>query len=187
MLLKTRRTGRDKCNLPIEMDVEKKTGSKPVVNLAYFHQIASLVKVLFKMARPNQLLVIILVYIYGSLVARAHGISFDLVAFLFGLAVVLPVSASIHYANEYADHETDSLTTRTPFSGGSGALPEIWSFACGGVESCLDSLDRRGFFGSARLVLGDNEPGCACGFIVGCFLGLDVFPATHDPGLARLG
>ncbi len=124
MLLKTRRTGQDKCNLPLEMDVEKKPGSKPVVNLAYFHQIASLVKVLFKMARPTQLLVIILVYILGSLVARAHGISFNLTAFLFGLTVVLPVSASIHYANEYADHETDSLTIRTPFSGGSGALPE---------------------------------------------------------------
>ena len=28
----------------------------------------------------------------------------------------------VHYANEYADHETDALTDRTPFSGGSGAL-----------------------------------------------------------------
>jgi 1,4-dihydroxy-2-naphthoate octaprenyltransferase len=44
--------------------------------------------------------------------------------FTFDLVVVLPVSASIHHADEYADYETDSLTRRTPFSGGSGALPE---------------------------------------------------------------
>ena len=147
MLLKTRRTGRDKCNLPIEMDVEKKPGSKPAVNLAYFHQIASLVKVLFKMARPTQLLVIILVYILGSLVAHAHGISFDLVAFLFGLAVVLPVSASIHYANEYADHETDSLTTRTPFSGGSGALPESGLSPVVALKAAWIALIAGGFLG----------------------------------------
>jgi 1,4-dihydroxy-2-naphthoate octaprenyltransferase len=108
----------------MEIEAKKKPGSKPLVNLAYFHRIGSLVKVLLKMARPPQLLAIILVYILGSLVARSHGISFNLTAFLFGLAVVLPVSASIHYANEYADHETDSLTIRTLFSGGSGALPE---------------------------------------------------------------
>jgi 1,4-dihydroxy-2-naphthoate octaprenyltransferase len=83
-----------------------------------------LAKVLFKMARPTQLLAIILVYIYGSLVALANGVAFDLITFLIGLTVVLPISASIHYANEYADFETDSLTTRTPFSGGSGVLPE---------------------------------------------------------------
>jgi len=34
---------------------------------------------------------------------------------------LLPVAASIHYANEYADYETDLLTQRTAFSGGSGA------------------------------------------------------------------
>ena len=38
--------------------------------------------------------------------------------------VILPISMSINYANEYAAHETDTLTKRTPFSGSSGALPE---------------------------------------------------------------
>jgi 1,4-dihydroxy-2-naphthoate octaprenyltransferase len=33
------------------------------------------------------------------------------------------VSASVHYTNEYADHETDALTTQTLYSGGSGVLP----------------------------------------------------------------
>jgi 1,4-dihydroxy-2-naphthoate octaprenyltransferase len=35
---------------------------------------------------------------------------------------MLAVAASVHYANEYADAETDRRTERTPFSGGSGAL-----------------------------------------------------------------
>lgn len=42
-----------------------------------------------------------------------------------GLGVLLLGSVSIHYANEFADVETDRRTTRTPYSGGSGALPEM--------------------------------------------------------------
>lgn len=41
-----------------------------------------------------------------------------------GLLALLPVAATIHYANEYADRDTDAITDRTPFSGGSGALVE---------------------------------------------------------------
>jgi len=83
-----------------------------------------LASVLIRMSRPAQLLAIILVYLFGSIVAWAHDVIIDFPAFTFGLVVVLPVSASIHYANEYADYETDSLTRRTSFSGGSGALQE---------------------------------------------------------------
>jgi 1,4-dihydroxy-2-naphthoate octaprenyltransferase len=39
-----------------------------------------------------------------------------------GLAALLAVALPVHYANEYADYETDALTNRTEFSGGSGAL-----------------------------------------------------------------
>ena len=85
------------------------------------HRIALLAYVLIKMPRPAQILAIILVYLFGSIVAWAHGVGIALPTFTFGLVVVLPVSASIHYANEYADYETDSLTRRTPFSGDSGA------------------------------------------------------------------
>jgi 1,4-dihydroxy-2-naphthoate octaprenyltransferase len=49
----------------------------------------------------------------------------DRQGYLGGLAALLLVAASIHYANEYADHETDALTDRTPFSGGGGALVEL--------------------------------------------------------------
>lgn len=78
---------------------------------------------LWGMSRPLQLLSVVLVYGLGGLVAHAngHGIAFD--HLLAGVLVLLPVAASIHYANEYADFETDSLTQRTPFSGGSGVLP----------------------------------------------------------------
>jgi len=74
------------------------------------------------MARPSQLLLITGVVLLGVAAARAGGAAFDLFVLLLGLAVVLTVAASIRLANEYADHETDARTTRTPFSGGSGTL-----------------------------------------------------------------
>ena len=74
------------------------------------------------MARPIQLLLITGVVLLGVAAARARGAAIEPVVVMLGLAVVLPVAASIHLANEYADHETDRLTARTPFSGGSGTL-----------------------------------------------------------------
>ncbi len=74
-----------------------------------------------KMSQPAQILAIILVYLFGSLVAWVHDVDIALPTFTFGLVVFLPI---IHYANEYADYETESLTRRTPFSGDSGAIPE---------------------------------------------------------------
>ncbi|MEY7851668.1 prenyltransferase [Natrarchaeobius sp. A-rgal3] len=50
------------------------------------------------------------------------GHSTFLESIVIGAATLLPVSVPIHYANEYADVETDALTERTSFSGGSGAL-----------------------------------------------------------------
>ena len=107
----------------MQIGVEAETDSQTLNTISTSARVGLYVKVLFKMARPTQLLAIILVYIFGSLVAIAHSVHFDMYTFFYGLFVVLPVSASIHYANEYADYETDSLTTRTLFSGGSGALP----------------------------------------------------------------
>ncbi len=77
---------------------------------------------LWGMVRPFIMLSVILVYILGTLVAWAQGHGFDLAAFNYGFIVLMLVSASIHYINEYADYETDALTTPTPFSGGSGVL-----------------------------------------------------------------
>ena len=74
------------------------------------------------MSRPSQLLLIGAVTLLGVALAAARGATPGLGAIVAGLLVILPVAASIHLANEYADHETDRLTARTPFSGGSGAL-----------------------------------------------------------------
>ena len=80
--------------------------------------------VMLKMSRPSQLLAITLVYAFGCLLARANGIEYNSSFSAAGFLALIPVSISIHFANEYADYETDRLTVRTPFSGGSGALPE---------------------------------------------------------------
>jgi 1,4-dihydroxy-2-naphthoate octaprenyltransferase len=98
----------------------QKTNSTPKISQRF-----ALVYGVFKMSRPMQLLAIILVYLYGSLVAWVHAVPVDLNAFGTGLLVVLLVSASIHLANEYADYKTDALTRRTPFSGGSGSLQDL--------------------------------------------------------------
>jgi 1,4-dihydroxy-2-naphthoate octaprenyltransferase len=78
--------------------------------------------VLCAASRPAQLLLIAGVYALGAKVAAASGATLVAAPLVAGLAALLPVAASVHYANEYADYETDALTTRTPFSGGSGAL-----------------------------------------------------------------
>ena len=79
--------------------------------------------VLWRMARPTHLLLIAFVYLLGATMAMALGAAFDAQLLVFGLVVLLLVSSIVHYANEYADYETDALTQRTLFSGGSGALP----------------------------------------------------------------
>jgi len=84
---------------------------------------AGTVAALVAMTRPTQLLLVEVVAVLGIALARARGADVDPAAVAAGLAVLLPVAASIHLANEYADHETDARTVRTPFSGGSGALP----------------------------------------------------------------
>ena len=79
---------------------------------------------LWRMSRPAQLALIALVYALGVAMALARGAAVEPASIGIGLAALLSVAASVHYANEYADVETDALTERTPFSGGSGALAE---------------------------------------------------------------
>ncbi|WP_255150693.1 prenyltransferase [Halorarius halobius] len=82
-------------------------------------------RALWRMSRPAQLLLVVAVYALGVVIARGMGAPLALGPVAAGLLALLPVAASVHYVNEYADHETDRLTTRTPFSGGSGAVPEL--------------------------------------------------------------
>jgi len=79
---------------------------------------------LWRMSRPAQLALIALVYALGVAMAFGRGATADPRTVGFGLAALLPTAASVHYANEYADVDTDAMTDRTPFSGGSGALVE---------------------------------------------------------------
>jgi 1,4-dihydroxy-2-naphthoate polyprenyltransferase len=83
-----------------------------------------LVPALVSMARPSHIALILVVAVTGSLAAVAVGSVLSGWAIASAAVVLVLVSASVHYVNEWADHETDALTTRTPFSGGSGTLPE---------------------------------------------------------------
>lgn len=76
------------------------------------------------MARPNQILLIAFVFSWGILMALVRGSVWSSLSYLLGLGAVIPISVSIHFVNEYADYETDKLTKRTPYSGGSGALQD---------------------------------------------------------------
>jgi 1,4-dihydroxy-2-naphthoate octaprenyltransferase len=84
----------------------------------------ALARVGIKSSRPSQLLLIAGVYALGVKIALVNGGHATTTTLVAGLAALLPVAASVHYVNEYADYETDALTDRTPFSGGSGALQE---------------------------------------------------------------
>ena len=74
------------------------------------------------MARPPQLVLVAVVALLGAAAARARGAHLDAGHLLAGIGILILVAASIHLANEFADHETDARTRRTPFSGGSGTL-----------------------------------------------------------------
>lgn len=74
------------------------------------------------MTRPSQLVLLEVVALLGIALAQARGFDPDPATVAVGLLLLLPVAASVHLANEYADHETDARTVRTLFSGGSGAL-----------------------------------------------------------------
>lgn len=76
---------------------------------------------ILRMARPVQLGLIAVIYGWGVLLAPGN-LQPDTIVRLIPLILV---SASVHYANEYADYDTDLLTIRTPFSGGSGAMQQL--------------------------------------------------------------
>jgi 1,4-dihydroxy-2-naphthoate octaprenyltransferase len=81
------------------------------------------VRALFELGRPEQLLLIELVYVTGVVAAAARtAASLDPVTVAGGGLVLAATAASVHYANEYADYETDLRTEPTRFSGGSGVF-----------------------------------------------------------------
>jgi 1,4-dihydroxy-2-naphthoate octaprenyltransferase len=82
-----------------------------------------IVGALVSMSRPSHIALILFVAGIGAVAAIAGGRSPEPATVSVAAIALLLVAASVHLANEWADHATDALTTRTPFSGGSGTLP----------------------------------------------------------------
>jgi 1,4-dihydroxy-2-naphthoate octaprenyltransferase len=66
----------------------------------------------------------ILAWLLGVAIASGKGYNLEANHLALSFITTIMVSASIHFTNEFADHETDALTTRTPYSGGSGVIPK---------------------------------------------------------------
>jgi 1,4-dihydroxy-2-naphthoate octaprenyltransferase len=92
------------------------------------------------MSRPSQLLLVLVVYAIGVGAGTSRGGSFDLARTVLGAVALVPLAASVHYVNEYADVETDAITDRTRFSGGSGAIPETGLPAETALRAALTAL-----------------------------------------------
>lgn len=84
-----------------------------------------------RMSRPDHLALILVVFATGLAAGAADRgadaglpVAPSTVGLALAAAALLLVAASVHVVNEYADTDTDALTRRTRFSGGSGALSE---------------------------------------------------------------
>ncbi len=78
---------------------------------------------MLRLARPLILPGGILAYALGAAMAYGQHGTFDWGLALAGLLVTEVANVAAHFADEYADLDTDVLTRRTWFSGGSGVLP----------------------------------------------------------------
>jgi 1,4-dihydroxy-2-naphthoate octaprenyltransferase len=77
---------------------------------------------LVKMARPLIIVSGIISYALGLAMAQYEMGTVDLTAGFLGFVILILAIMMAHYADEYADVDTDSLTARTIISGGSGVL-----------------------------------------------------------------
>jgi len=78
---------------------------------------------LLAMSRPKPLAALLMAWALGVSAAYGSGIIIPLNDFIWSLLAIVLAGASSHYANEYADWETDALAVRTQYSGGSGVIP----------------------------------------------------------------
>ena len=78
---------------------------------------------LIKMGRPFVLVAGLIAYLVGLSMAYYEIKTIDITKAIVGLIVLMTGTLMGHYADEYADVDTDSLTRRTLYSGGSGVLP----------------------------------------------------------------
>lgn len=80
---------------------------------------------IWRMSRPEQVLLILVVYGAGVASGLARYPEATPGGALWAAIALVAVAVSVHVVNEYADAQTDRLTRRTPFSGGSGALIDL--------------------------------------------------------------
>ena len=82
------------------------------------------VRAFVRLARPAFLIGGFAGFGLGAAVARYDGFPIDWHAYLWGQLIVTSFHLMVHFANDYFDQATDALATRTPWSGGSGVLPD---------------------------------------------------------------
>lgn len=75
------------------------------------------------MGRPFVVVAGLIAYTLGLSMAYYQLQTLEPIKAVMGLLIMVSAIFMAHYANEYADVDTDSLTRRTWFSGGSGVLP----------------------------------------------------------------
>lgn len=75
--------------------------------------------------RPQFLLLSVILVLLGTAISRHEGY-FDLLKFVLTMLGLVLAHASVNVLNDYFDYKSgiDLETTRTPFSGGSGILPD---------------------------------------------------------------
>ena len=76
-----------------------------------------------QMGRPLVIMAGLLAFMAGACMAYWSYGPLDWTILGASLAIMVLAILMGHYANEYADFDTDSITRRTLFSGGSGVLP----------------------------------------------------------------
>jgi 1,4-dihydroxy-2-naphthoate octaprenyltransferase len=89
-------------------------------------------KKILALGRLRFLSIGIALYTMGSLLALLSGAGFDAVRFAFGYLILFLGHLSVHYSNDYFDHEADRLNRSSATSGGSGILaenPELLRFS----------------------------------------------------------
>lgn len=79
---------------------------------------------LIKLGRLHLVIITLLFYALGSLLAMAGGYLFNMGGFLLGLGIATAAILSMSYSNNYYDAEADQYNKPTPFSGGSKGLLE---------------------------------------------------------------
>ena len=82
-----------------------------------------MVVAIWRMSRPLVLLSTALSWFLGTAIALGSGLPLQILSILLSFTSMMLVAASIHLVNEYVDYETDAITRRSLYSGGSGVLP----------------------------------------------------------------